>query len=89
LSPLSRLGVGVADSFALGALFLMLFQVSNEAVDNFAYFYAMIVGALKFVSGDFHFCRSPFSERLIGHPLLLCIAQLTQLAQPTQRAKRV
>jgi hypothetical protein len=26
-----------------------LFQVSNEAVDDFAYFYAMIVSALKFV----------------------------------------
>jgi hypothetical protein len=41
--------VGVADSFALGTLFLMLFQVSNQAVDDFAYSYAMIIGALKFV----------------------------------------
>jgi hypothetical protein len=71
LSPFSRLVAGVADSFALGTLFLMLFQVSNKAVVDFAYFYAMIVGTPKFVFGDSHFCRSPFSERLFGHPLLL------------------
>jgi hypothetical protein len=46
---LSPLVVGVADSFALGALFLMLFQVSNKAVDDFAHFYAMFVGTPKFV----------------------------------------
>jgi len=44
--------VGVADSFSPGPIFLMLFQVSNQAVDDFAYFYAMIVSASKFVSGD-------------------------------------
>lgn len=52
LGPLSRLVFGVADSFAPGPISLMLFQVSNEAVDDFAYFYAMIVSALKFVSDD-------------------------------------
>jgi hypothetical protein len=51
-SPLGRLVFGVADSFAPGPISLMLFQVSNEAVDDFAYFYAMIVSALKFVSDD-------------------------------------
>ena len=52
LSPLGRLVFGMVDSFAPGPISLMLFQVSNEAVDDFAYFYAMIVSALKFVSDD-------------------------------------